>query len=139
MKTEALIVSLKTLIFPKKTLHHYVVKVKLQKKNDGKVALGHVGYFNGRQVFSNEHETLLSEYLKRASDIYFGLTPKELRKFAFQYAIANNLRVPANWTEIKMAGRDWYTQFIKRNTSLSLRSPEATSLGRATAFNQTNV
>ncbi|KAJ8956451.1 hypothetical protein NQ318_010765 [Aromia moschata] len=124
---------------PQKTLHLYVVKAKLQKEYDGKVVLGHVGYFNDRQVFSNEHETLLSEYLKRASDIYFGLTPKQLRKFAFQYAIHNNLRIPSNLAENKMAGPDWYTQFIKRNKSLSLRSPEATSLARATAFNKTNV
>lgn len=115
------------------------MKAKLQQENNGEVNLKRVGYFNGRNIFSKEQETVLADYLKRASDIYYGLTPKELRKFAFQYASANNLQIPASWTENKMAGPDWYTSFIKRNDTLSLRTPQATSLSRASSFNKTNV
>ena len=38
-----------------------------------------------------------------------------------------------------MAGKDWYRCFMQRNTQLSLRRPEPTSLARATGFNQYNV
>nr|XP_023676800.1 uncharacterized protein LOC111848778 [Paramormyrops kingsleyae] len=38
-----------------------------------------------------------------------------------------------------MAGPDWFSSFMKRNPRLSVRSPQATSLSRATSFNRTNV
>lgn len=39
-----------------------------------------------------------------------------------------------NWEHTKMAGEEWLTEFRK----LSLRTPEQSSLSRATSFNRTN-
>lgn len=47
--------------------------------------------------------------------------------------------MPESWQKNKEAGSDWFGAFIKRNTNISIRAPEATSLSRATAFNKTNV
>ncbi|KAF2893711.1 hypothetical protein ILUMI_12462 [Ignelater luminosus] len=39
----------------------------------------------------------------------------------------------------QLAGKDWYYNFMKRHPSISLRTPEATSLNRITAFNEVDV
>jgi hypothetical protein len=100
----------------------------------------HVGYVNSRQIFSKDQENALEDYLKRSSDIYFGLTPKEVRKFAFQYATALKLtNIPPTWPKNECAGVDWFKKFMKRHKGLSVRKPEATSLARASSFNKVNV
>ncbi|KAJ8892705.1 hypothetical protein PR048_005286 [Dryococelus australis] len=62
-----------------------------------------------------------------------------MRKFAFQYAIANDVVVLKCWVDHEMATYAWLKGFIHHHKELSLRSPQATSLGRATAFNKTAV
>ena len=90
-------------------------------------------------MLDEEKEQELVKYTQRASDIYFGLTAKEVRKLAFQAAKFFECEVPSSWEANKQAGKDWFTCFLKRHPALSLRTPEATSLARATSFNRTNV
>lgn len=82
---------------------------------------------------------MLEQYLMKASDIYFGLSPKEVKRFAYTYAIACKINIPESWTEHEMAGSDWFSAFLKRHPRLSIRSPQATSISRATSFNKHNV
>ncbi|XP_003737382.1 uncharacterized protein LOC100904063 [Galendromus occidentalis] len=98
-----------------------------------------VGYEKRRQVFDGKQEEELSAYITRASDIYFGLTPRDVRKLAFKVAEFYKCDFPPSWASNGMAGPDWFSAFLKRNPSLSIRVPEATSLSRATSFNKTNV
>jgi len=79
------------------------------------------------------------KYLKRSCDIYYGLTTKDTRKLAYDYARKLQLKCPANWTRNLTAGKDWLVGFLKRNHQLSIRKPQATSLSRATSFNRHNV
>lgn len=116
------------------TLSRYCRKLK----NSGSDNIS-VGYARAGRVFSDEQEKELAEYMKKAAKLYYGLTPKEVRSMAFQYALRNNISCPLKWCDQERAGVDWFSGFLKRNKSLSIRRPEATSLSRATSFNKTNV
>lgn len=90
-------------------------------------------------VFSNEEEGMLRDYLLTASRMHYGLTAFQARTLAFEYAVALKKKCPLTWEKNKVAGYDWLKGFMDRNKELSLRSPEATSLGRASSFNKANV
>jgi len=97
------------------------------------------GSHASRQVFSMVMEKDLTEYLLNCSNMLYGLTSKATRRLAFEYASANDLDFPESWKSQGLAGKEWLLGFLKRNTSLSLRKPEATSMARATSFNRVTV
>lgn len=99
----------------------------------------HVGYRRNRQVLPDKMENELADYLIHQSKLYFGLSTKEVRRLAYEFAVKNNVTVRNNWIKDEMASADWLTGFLKRHQTLSLRTPESTSLSRATSFNRTNV
>lgn len=92
-----------------------------------------------KRIFSCEQEKLLTDYLKTSSKMCHGLTTVQVRELAYQYAKANNNRIPHAWDEREKATKDWLRGFQQRNPSLSVRKPENTSLSRATSFNRVNV
>jgi len=63
----------------------------------------------------------------------------QVRRLAFELAYKNDNPMPYNWTENCLAGEDWFAGFIKRHKDISMRTPEAMSLGRAASFNKSNV
>lgn len=98
-----------------------------------------VGYKKNSQVFKDSQETELESYIQKAADCYFGLAPRDVRKLAFQAANHLNIKIPDNWRREQIAGKDWFNSFLKRHPSLSIRTPQPTSLSRASSFNQVNV
>lgn len=90
-------------------------------------------------VFSAEEELKLRNYLLTASKMHYGLTTVQVRNLAYEFAAALDKKYPNSWDVNKTAGYDWFKGFMGRHPQLSLRSPEATSLGRATSFNKKNV
>lgn len=92
-----------------------------------------------RQVFTSTQEVMLKEYLITASKHHHGLTKKQTRELAWQYAKRSGVSYPSKWDENNIAGEDWISGFLKRHKELSCRKPEATSLSRSTSFNRVNV
>ncbi|KAJ8949557.1 hypothetical protein NQ318_016187 [Aromia moschata] len=80
----------------------------------------------------------MAENIKLLAKLYYGLSPLQIRGAAYEFAEANNIKHSFNKTR-KLAGKDWLYGFLKRNTSVSIRKPEATSLNRVTAFNKDEV
>nr|XP_047123710.1 uncharacterized protein LOC124806668 [Hydra vulgaris] len=114
---------------PEATLRRYI------KKSSDQFPINN-GRF--RPIFSIEMEKLLAEYLIELSKRFFGMTSVQLRKFAYEFAEFNN--VPHNFNkELKIAGIDWLSGFLKRHKNISLRTPEMTSLGRIQGFNSPQV
>lgn len=60
-----------------------------------------MGYIKYRQIFNDEEDLALENYLKRATDIYYGLTPYESRK---KY-------IPLSLDRKEIAGKDFMEKF----------------------------
>ena len=128
----------------KMTLHRYCKRVRAAMINVTPNSVGALpsvvsGYRKPRQVFSDETEQELIEYLIQAAKMFFGLAPKEVRKLAYEYAVSLSLVFPESWNVHLSAGEDWFSGFMHGHPELSVRTPEATSLGRASSFNHVNV
>ncbi|KAG5347670.1 CBX5 protein, partial [Acromyrmex charruanus] len=111
---------------------------KKQQTGETSVVAQLTSYGKNHQIFNNTEEIALVEYIKRIADIYYGITPKEVRKLAYQFAIKNGSKVRNSWNENKIAGEDWFRNFRKRNNSLPIRL-KTTSLCKAISFNKHNV
>ena len=105
------------------------------------VSQGRIPTNGGRfcAVFTEELESLLQSYMMDLSNRFIGFSTPDLRKFAYDFAVANNCSFPESWNIRKSAGKDWLSGFITRNPAVSLRQPEATSIARAAGFNQVVV
>lgn len=116
----------------------YLAKIVKKAKSNDNVSYVHCPNIGNKRIFSLTQEELLASYLKTASKMCHGLTKKQTRELAFQYAQANSI-CPTKWEVDKIATAEWLRGFMTRHKDLSVRKPESTSLSRATSFNKTNV
>ena len=89
-------------------------------------------------VFSIDQEREIEQHVLLLAKMYFGVTPIELRRIAFEFATKNGIKQTFS-AEKGIAGKDWFYGFITRHPNLSLRKPEATSVNRVQAFNRNEV
>ncbi|XP_063911278.1 uncharacterized protein LOC135128298 [Zophobas morio] len=89
-------------------------------------------------TFSSEEEKSMAENIKLLAKLFYGLNPLEVRRAAYVYAEKHNIQHRFNKVK-QLAGKDWLYGFLKRNPSITIRQPEATSINRVTAFNKAEV
>lgn len=89
-------------------------------------------------VFSEDQERALVKHITKLANIFYGITPLELRRLSYKFAVKNNIKHTFDH-EKKLAGEDWLKLFLRRNSTISLRKPEGTSLNRVSAFNKIEV
>ena len=95
-----------------------------------------LGYF--QSTFTEEQDQELYNHIKILDSQLMPLNKNEFLKLVFQFA--EELKIHNQFNKDKrMAGKDFYYQFMKRHPDLSLRSAESTSLQRATGFNKQQV
>jgi len=119
------------------TLRRYIKSVKAARDNNRPVPAP--GYKSNRIVFSDDQEKAIATYLAMASDLYYGMSPIESRVLAYHCAVKFDVKHPEQWDQSQSVGDDWLSGLLSRNPQLSIRTPEATSLARATSFNRSTV
>ncbi|KAF2903887.1 hypothetical protein ILUMI_02289 [Ignelater luminosus] len=89
-----------------------------------------------RKVFSSSQEDIVLKYIKKCSNMNYGMTYEQIRVWLMSYDYAKiipDCKYPERWDLQKKAGVDWLHGFMKRNSTLSLRKPESASLARELA------
>jgi hypothetical protein len=59
-----------------------------------------------RQIFTQEQENTLVDYILNCSKMCYGQTIKNIKQIAYEMARLNNIPVPKNWKQKKEAGHE---------------------------------
>ena len=114
-------------------LRRYITKCKAEDQN---MIMGYGP--GGRRIFSDKVEKDLAHSAINLSARFFGLSCVQTRKHAYNFAMLNDISTPSSWHRNEAAELDWLRLLVGRN-KLFVRKLEATSLGKASAFNLHNL
>ena len=83
-------------------------------------------------------ESDLARHIITLADMFHGVSLEKCKELGYEFGLRNKLKLPSSWVENKKAGKSWWLGFKARH-NLSIRLPEPTSVGRASAFNKHTV
>ena len=83
------------------TLQRYI-KSSSESKN---CSYGYGNVANKQRVFSVELEAELASHVKNLANRFHGLTNAKFQKFAYEFAVANNVSAPLSGVKNKEAGK----------------------------------
>lgn len=93
--------------------------------------------YQKESVLGLQNEKELVKRIIRLQEKGFGLSIKEVRGLAYEFAVKN--KVPKSTmfnSSTQLAGWDWYRAFMHRNPELSVRTAESISYARAQCLNK---
>eukprot|EP00794_Sanderia_malayensis_P018340 gene18340-20184_t len=89
-------------------------------------------------VLTKNQEQDLAKYIIDMDNSFYRMSINGVQKVAFQFCERNN--IPHPFSKVKqMAGRDFVAGFLKRQSTNSLRKPEAVSLNRGFGLDKTSM
>jgi hypothetical protein len=117
-----------------------IPKPTLKRQLDGKVLSGISGNrLNGRlPTLPPEVENEIVAHIIKLESRFFDMTITDRRKLACEVTEKNGFKHLFN-KALKMAGKKWYYNLMKRHPNLPLRQPESTSMTRVKGFCKKNV
>lgn len=83
--------------------------------------------YSHQKIFDQEQEKVLADYIQERSDLGHGLFTEQIRQLAYDFAVANEVSIPAQWKISKTGRKEWLISFSKRQKILSLRIPQGFS------------
>ena len=113
---------------PKSTLQRRINKIKT-----GVEVTMHPDLGRFKPTFESKYEDELVRHIKDMDARLMPFTRKEFMKLA--YDLATKMKIDHRFNQQnKMAGKDFYYNFMKKHPDLSLRQPQSTSLMRTVAL-----
>lgn len=88
------------------------------------------------QLLSAQQENELLKYISKCAKIYSKLSPHEVKRLAYEYAKKIGVEYPSVWDDNGVADNNWFDDFLRRHSVLSVQKPEAQ---RVNGFNRENV
>ncbi|CAB3252682.1 unnamed protein product [Arctia plantaginis] len=92
----------------------------------------------GQPALDENAEKKLADRLLHLASRGFGITPKAVRKYAFEFAERQNMEHKFD-RNAGMAGQDWFHRFMQRNKKLTIRKPEGLSRARIDGMKKEKV
>lgn len=68
-----------------------------RRQRDASEEIQYQPNYRQSQIFAEAEEKDLAKYLETASKLYHGLTPKNVRMLAYQFAKRNDKKILDNW------------------------------------------
>lgn len=73
------------------------------------------------QIFTDEEEIFLAEYIKTLAQLQYELDKDDIRKFVYLIARKNKKSIPKTWIQDELADTDWLMGFINRHPNVQLK------------------